>query len=189
MNETALIIDLKQGNAQAFTQLVEAYQHLVFSTILNIVQQAEEAEDASQEVFVQVYQNIKDFRGDSKLSTWLYRIAVSKALDCERKKKTKKRIGLVKNLLGITEKEEETATDFQHPGIVLDNKESATVLFKALKQLPESQRIAFTLIKAEGLSYEEVSKVMNVSVKAVEALMHRGKENLRKILSNYYSEK
>ncbi len=189
MNEAALINELKQGNQQAFTRLVEAYQHLVYSAILNIVQQAEEAEDASQEVFVQVYQSIRNFRGDSKLSTWLYRIAVSKALDCERKKKTKKRIGFVKNLVGFGSGEEETVTDFHHPGIALDNKESASVLFNALKQLPETQRIAFTLIKAEGLSYDEVSKVMNVSVKAVEALMHRGKENLRKILNNYYSEK
>lgn len=188
MNETALINELKQGDQQAFTRLVEAYQHLVYSTILNIVQHAEEAEDASQEVFVQVYQSIKNFRGDSKLSTWLYRIAVSKALDCERKKKTKKRIAFVRNLVGISIREEETVTDFQHPGIALDNKENASILFKALRQLPETQRIAFTLIKAEGLSYDEVSKVMNISVKAVEALMHRGKENLRKILSNYYSE-
>ncbi len=187
MNETALIQELKQGNAQAFTRLVEAYQHLVYHTILNIVQQTEEAEDAAQEVFVQVYQNIKSFRGDSKLSTWLYKIAVSKALDCERKKKTKKRIGFIKNLVGIGTREEETISDFHHPGIALDNKEAAAVLFKALKQLPETQRVAFTLIKADGLSYDEVSTVMNVSVKAVESLMHRAKENLRKILHNYYS--
>ena len=188
MNETALIIELKKGNAQAFTQLVEAYQHLVYNTILTIVQQVEEAEDAAQEVFIQVYQNIDGFRGDSKLSTWLYRIAVSKALDCERKKKSKKRIGFVKRLIGIGANEEDSITDFQHPGIALDNKEQAVILFKALKQLPENQRVAFTLIKAEGLGYDEVSKVMNVSVKAVESLMHRAKINLRKILHDYYSK-
>ncbi len=188
MNETALIHELKQGNAQAFTQLVEAYQHLVYNTVLSIVQQSEEAEDAAQEVFVQVYQSIKSFRGDSKLSTWLYKIAVTTALECERKKKTKKRISLVKNLIGIGTKEEETISDFHHPGIALDNKEQAAILFKALKQLSENQRIAFTLIKVEGLSYDEVSKVLNVSVKAVESLMHRGKENLRNILRNYYPE-
>ena len=65
---------------------------------------------------------------------------------------------------------------------------SGKILFKALKQLPENQRVAFTLIKAEGLGYDEVSKVMNVSVKAVESLMHRAKINLRKILHDYYSK-
>lgn len=188
MNEAALIIELKKGNAQAFTQLVEAYQHLVYNTVLTIVQQAEEAEDAAQEVFIQVFQNIGGFRGDAKLSTWLYRIAVSKALDVERKKKSKKRFGFVKQLIGMGSSEEENITDFHHPGISLANKEQAAILFKALKQLPENQRIAFTLIKSEGLSYEEVSHVMNVTVKAVESLMHRAKDNLRKILSDYYSQ-
>ncbi len=187
MNEPLLIKELQQGNAQAFTQLVETCQHLVFNTVLNIVQHEQEAEDIAQDVFIQVYQSIKDFRGDSKLSTWLYKIAVTKALDFERKKKTKKRINLFKNLIGIGAREEETISDFNHPGIQLDNKEQAAVLFKALNQLPENQRVAFTLIKAEGLSYDEVSKVLNVSVKAVEALMHRSKENMRKILNNYYS--
>jgi RNA polymerase sigma-70 factor (ECF subfamily) len=186
LEELALITALKQSNALAFKQLVETYQHMVFNAALNIIQQAQEAEDVAQEVFIQVYQSIKDFRGDAKLSTWLYRITITKALDHERKKKTKKRINTFKNLIGIGSKEEESIAEFNHPGIVLDNKEQATILFKALKQLPENQKLAFTLIKAEGLTYEEVSTILNTTVKAVEALMHRAKENLRKILKDYY---
>ena len=188
MNEKELIEQLRLGDRKAFTQIVEAYQHMVYNAILNIVQQAEEAEDAAQEVFVQVFQHIGGFRGDSKLSTWIYRIAISKALDCERKKKSKKRLGFIKNLVGLGIREEESVVDFYHPGIALENREKSAILFKALKQLPENQRIAFTLIKADGLSYDEVSKIMQVSIKAVESLMHRGKENLRKILANYYSK-
>ena len=187
MNDTAFIDLLKQRNEQAFTQLVEAYQHLVFNTVLGIVQQTEEAEDVAQEVFVQVYQSIYDFRGESKLSTWIYRIAISKALDCERKKKSKKRVDAFKNMIGIGTKEEDAIADFYHPGIALQQKENAAILFKALKQLPENQRTAFVLIKTEGLSYQEVSDIMQTSVKAIEALMHRAKENLRKILKDYYS--
>ena len=187
LNDPAFIQSLKQGNNAAFTQLIEAYQHMVFNTVLSIVQQFEEAEDVSQEVFVQVYQNVQDFRGDAKLSTWIYRIAVTKALDWERKKKTKKRINVVKNMIGIGVKEEESITDFHHPGIDLHNKEKAAFLFKALKQLPENQRMAFTLIKAEGLSYAEVSEILKTSIKGVEGLMHRAKESLRNILKDYYS--
>ncbi len=186
MNETLLIQELQQGNRQAFTQLVEAYQHMVHNTVLSIVQQVQEAEDVSQEVFVQVFQSIGSFRGESKLSTWLYRIAITKALDCERKRKTKKRINLIKNWVGIGDKEASEVAEFNHPGIALDKKEEAGILFRALQQLPESQRTAFTLIKAEGLSYEETSAIMKTTIKAVEALMHRAKENLRRILKDYY---
>ena len=188
MNDIEFVHSLKQGNSAAFTQLVEAYQHMVFNTVLSIVQQFQDAEDVSQEVFVQVYQSINDFRGDAKLSTWIYRIALTKALDYERKMKTKKRISVLKNIIGISTKEE-TITNFHHPGIDLDNKESAAILFKALKQLPENQRMAFVLIKAEGMSYAEVSDILRTSIKGVEGLMHRAKENLRNILRNYYSDK
>lgn len=187
MNETQLIQQLQQGDRQAFTTMVQAYQHMVYNTVLGIVQQVQEAEDVAQEVFVQAYLSVQNFRGDSKMSTWLYRIAITKALDCERKKKAKKRFNLVKNVLGIGEKEEEQVVDFHHPGVQLDNKEQAAILFKAMKQLPENQRIAFTLIKVEGLNYDETSAIMQTTVKAVEALMHRAKENLRKSLRNYYS--
>jgi RNA polymerase sigma factor (sigma-70 family) len=166
--------------------MVQAYQHMVYNTALGIVQEVQEAEDVAQEVFVQAYLSIGQFRGESKISTWLYRIAITKALDCERKKKTKKRINLVKNVFRIGSKEEEVS-DFHHPGVELDNKEQAATLFKAMQQLPENQRVAFVLIKVEGLSYEETGSIMQITIKAVEALMHRAKENLRKKLKDYYS--
>lgn len=72
--------------------------------------------------------------------------------------------------------------DFNHPGIALDKKENAAKLFKAISQLPDNQKTAFTLHKLEDLSYQEISEVMHTSVPAVESLMHRAKQNLRKIL-------
>jgi RNA polymerase sigma-70 factor (ECF subfamily) len=74
--------------------------------------------------------------------------------------------------------------DFHHPGVALDKKENAARLFKAISQLPDNQKTAFTLHKLEDLSYQEVSDVMKTSVSAVESLMHRAKQNLRKILEN-----
>jgi RNA polymerase sigma factor (sigma-70 family) len=179
LNEPELILSLQKGDQLAFKQLVETWQNMVYNTVLSIVQDRHEAEDVSQEVFIQVYQSVKGFRGDAKLSTWIYRVAVSKALDAERKKRSKKRIANLKSWIGLGEKEEE-AIHFHHPGVQLDNKERAAHLFRAMQKLPENQRIAFTLIKAEGLDYGETAGIMNISVKAVEALMHRAKENLRK---------
>ncbi len=179
---------MQQGDQQAFKQLVNHWQHMVFNTVLGIVQDTQEAEDLAQEVFIQVYQSIAGFRNEARLSTWLYRIAVTKALDAERRKKTKKRFAGFRALLGREEDSDEGIAHFIHPGVQLENKEKAAVLFNAMKGLPQNQRIAFLLIKTEGLSYEATAEIMKITVKAVEALMHRAKQNLRKALEKYYSD-
>ena len=189
LTETQLVVELKNGSEQAFSVLVQTYQNMVFNAVLGIVQQLEEAEDVAQEVFIQVYQSIKGFRGDAKLSTWVYRISITKALDFERGKKAKKRINALKNIIGIGEKDESSIPDFHHPGIALDIKEEANILFKAIKKLPENQRVAFVLIKVEGLNYANTAQILNTTEKGIEGLMHRAKENLRKILADYYSTK
>ncbi len=189
MDERILVDQLKKGDESAFRAIVEEWQKMVFNTALGIVQNAEDAEDITQEVFVQVYQSISSFKGDSKFSTWLYRIAITKSLDHERKKKRKKRFGFVKSIFGEENEVTVNPPDFHHPGVVLDNKENASVLFKAIGELPENQRIAFTLNKVEGLSYQEVSDIMQTTVSSVESLMHRAKNNLRKKLEDYYNSR
>jgi RNA polymerase sigma-70 factor (ECF subfamily) len=186
LDERILVEKLKQGDETAFKTIVETWQQMVYNTALGIVQNAEDAEDVAQEVFIKVYESISSFKGDSKLSTWLYRITITKALDHLRKKKTKKRFGLMQSIFGSGENEVIEKPDFHHPGVKLDNKEKAAVLFKAINQLPENQRIAFTLHKVEGLSYNEISEVMNSTVPAVESLLHRARQNLRKWLEKHY---
>lgn len=188
MIESQLIVELKQGSQSAFSELVKTYQDMVYNTALGIVQHSQEAEDVAQEVFIQVYQNIESFRGDAKLSTWLYRITISKALDFERSKKAKKRFNQIKNVFGLKEKAEEAIPDFHHPGVVLTQKQDAAILFKAIRQLPENQRVAFILIKTEGLSYSQTAQILNTTEKGVEGLMHRAKENLRKVLKEFLQE-
>ena len=100
MNEWTLIEQLKQGDEAAFKTIVDTWQNMVYNTAVGIVQNAEDAEDITQEVFVQVYQSISSFKGDSKFSTWLYRITITKSLDHERRKKRKKRFAFVKSLFG-----------------------------------------------------------------------------------------
>jgi RNA polymerase sigma factor (sigma-70 family) len=189
LNETELTALLKQGKRQAFDYLVQSYQVRVYNSCLGIVQNNTDAEDITQEVFVEVYRSINGFKGESKLSTWIYRIAITKSLDHLRGKKRKKRFGFVKALFN-----EETGQprfdppDFVHPGVQLENKERAAYLFKAISQLPESQKTAFTLHKVEGMSYQEISEVMQTTVSSVESLMFRAKQNLKSILSDYYNE-
>jgi len=188
LDEKLLIQALQTGSQQAFAQLVQLYQRMVFNTALSIIQQYEEAEDVAQEVFVQVYQSVKDFKGEAKLSTWLYRITITKSLDWQRKKKRKKRFALIEGLFGGNNEITHEVPEFYHPGISMENKEKAAMLFKALNKLPDNQKIAFTLNKVEGLSYQDVADVMSVTVASVEAYLHRAKENLRKQLTEYYRQ-
>lgn len=182
MNEFELIQGLRSGNEAAFKYLVDTYQDRVFNTAIGIVQNAEDAEDVAQEVFIQVYRSINQFKGESKLSTWLYRIATTRALDLLRSKKSKKRFGVIQRLFGDGNEPIWELPDFHHPGVALEKKENAAKLFRAINQLPDQQKAAFTLHKLEGLSYQEVSDVLETTVPAVESLMHRAKQNLRKML-------
>jgi RNA polymerase sigma factor (sigma-70 family) len=168
--------------------MVGAWKDMVYNTAIGILQNEEDAEDVTQEVFIQVIESIKTFKSESKLSTWLYRITISKALDHLRKKKRKKRFAYIQSLFGANDEIIEQP-DFHHPGVVLDNKERAALLFKTIARLPENQKIAFTLHKLEGLSYQEISEVMKTSISSVESLMHRAKNNLQKWLIDHYQNK
>ena len=183
MNEIELIQGLRNGDEAAFKFLVKNYQDRVYNTAIGIVQNAEDAEDVAQEVFIQVFRSIHSFKEESKLSTRIYRITTSRALDLLRNRKSKKRFGFLQRLFGDSNETLYEVPDFNHPGVTMDRKENAALLFKAINQLPENQKIAFTLHKLEDLSYQEISEVMQTSVAAIESMMHRAKQNLRKILS------
>jgi RNA polymerase sigma factor (sigma-70 family) len=190
MTEQELLNQLQNGNESAFKTLVETHQKRVFNTVLAIVQSFEEAEDISQDVFIEVYQSIHKFRGESKISTWLYRIATTKSLEIIRKKKTQKRFAFFTNLFNDDNEVIHSPVEFEHPGILLENKERSKQLFKAINQLPDNQKVAYTLCNIEGLSYQEITEVMEVSLSSVESLLFRAKANLKKSLhSIYYSQK
>ena len=186
MNQTELVVQLQQGDEAAFKKLVDDYQVMVYNTALGIVQNEDDADDITQEVFIQVFRSVSSFKGDSKFSTWLYRITIGKALDHEKKKKRKKRFGFVQSLFGGHEEVDMQMAEFDHPGVRLEKKERANELFNALKQIPDKQRTAFTLHKLEGQSYQEVAEIMNTTLYAVESLMGRAKANLKKELKKYY---
>ena len=188
MNELELIQQLRAGDEGAFKTLVANYQDLVYNTALGIVQNSEDAEDVAQEVFIQVYRSIDQFKGDARLSTWIYRITTTKALDHIRSRKRKKRFAFITSLFGPNDELVHEPVDFQHPGVTLDRKEQAALLFRMIDQLPENQKVAFTLHKTEELSYQEIADVMQLSVSAVESLLFRARQNLRKLLEKYYKQ-
>ena len=166
MQETELINGLRQKDESAFRLLVETYRNKVYNTVLNILQDSADADDSAQEVFIQVYESISSFKQQSSLSTWIYRIAVRKALDKIRKRKT--RLQLRKLLPWWMPEENKSEENFYHPGIALENK----------------QKAAFTLVKVQGMNYEEACEIMQQNIKAIESLISRAKQNLQKQLQN-----
>ncbi len=190
MEEQHFIKFLKEGTNQAYGRLLDEYQQKVFSTCISFVPNQEDAEDIAQEVFIEVFNSVGKFKGDSKLSTWIYRISVNKCLEFIRKKNTKKRFGFMQTLMGneISMNRSSYFTEFNHPGIQLENKEKSQILFAAINKLPEAQRIVYTLNKVDDLSYQEVSDITQKSISSIESLLFRAKKNLRDILHDYYKK-
>lgn len=189
MTEQELVKKLQQADQLAFKHLVDKYQDKVQNTCWGFVKSSTEAEDLTQEVFIEIYESIHTFKFESKLGTYIYRVAVNKSLDYIRKQKSQKRWGAVLSILSWGEnKELPSMPDWEHPGVTLENKERASILMSKVEELPENQRVAFTLHKIEGLSYQEIAEVMQVSLASVESLIFRAKQNLKKKLQGYYQQ-
>jgi RNA polymerase sigma factor (sigma-70 family) len=186
LEEKELIEKVIENDGEAFRELYEIFSSRVYNTILGILQNIEDAEDVTQEVFMQIHKSIKNFKRDSALTTWIYRITVNKAYEFVRSKKRKKRFAVVKSIFAKEEVEE--PVDFLHPGIITDNKERGKILFKAIGRLSDKQKTAFVLNKVENLSYKEISEIMELSLSSVESLIFRARDNLKKVLYDYYNE-
>ncbi|MDB4583909.1 sigma-70 family RNA polymerase sigma factor [Draconibacterium sp.] len=191
MSETEIIQKLQHGNEQAFRLMVEKYQKLVVNTCFGMVHNTEDAEDIAQEVFIEVFRSVEKFRADSKLSTWLYRIAVNRSLNFIRDNKKYKWFQSFEDEVEAKNRQlkqlESSKTD--QPEYELENKQRAIILHEAIGSLPQNQKVAFTLSKYEELSYQEISEVMELSVSSVESLLFRAKKNLQKKLYKCYKKK
>ncbi len=188
MEEQEFINQLIQGKQTAYSQLLDEYQQKVFGTCISFVPNKEDAEDIAQVVFLEVFKSISNFKGDSKLSTWIFRIATNKSLEFIRKKNTKKRFGFMQRIIGSEIPIDQTNyfTEFDHPGILMENKEKSATIFKAIDTLPESQRVIFTLAKIDGKSYQEIVEITGKSLSSVESILYRAKKGLQVKLENFY---
>jgi RNA polymerase sigma factor (sigma-70 family) len=187
LHEYELIESLKKGSEEAFQQLVSLYKDRIYNTALGFVQNGEDAEELAMDVFISVFENIRSFRQEASLGTWIYRITVTRSLDFIRKKKRQKRRGI--HIPFITSGEQAwEPPDFHHPGIQAEQKENAALLFKAIRQLPDQQQSAFLLQKMEGLSLQEIAAILKTSASAVESLLHRAKANLKKQLEAQFNQ-
>lgn len=178
--DAELVAQLQAGEEVAFRTLVERYQNRIYRIVFSLLRNAEEAEDVAQEVFVEVHQTITRFRGEASLSTWLYRLATSRALKNLRRARAKKRFAYLTSLLGFDNAVLHEPPDHAHPQALLEGQQQLQLLLAHIARLPESQQVAFTLRHEQELSYERIAAVLDTTVPAVESLLFRARQTLRK---------
>jgi len=187
VNEQEIIKGLLEKDEKAFREVVDKFKKNVFHTCFGFVHIKPDAEDIAQDVFIELYRSVAKFRGDSKLSTWIYRICINKSLNYLRKHRHSKFHIQIETLFGGLKDENEHIM-VSEPSAQEDNverKEMKKILHMAIDSLPENQRTAFTLSKFDDLSYNEIAEVMELSLSAVESLIHRAKIGLQKKLLSY----
>ncbi|WP_163712272.1 RNA polymerase sigma factor [Mangrovibacterium lignilyticum] len=189
MTDQELVRQINSGDDKAFRLLVDRHQKLVLHTCLGFVQDRDDAEDLAQEVFVDVYHSLPKFRGDSKLSTWIYRMAVNRSLNFVRDYKRRRFFQAIG--IGSSDDFNRDVADESwnsRPDHEVENKQRRTNLYHAINSLPERQRVAFTLSKLDDLSYQDIAGVMGLSLSSVESLIHRAKLGLQKKLYQCYKK-
>lgn len=171
---------LKSGNQSAFKTLVEEHQQFVFTTCLGIVHNKYDADDLTQDVFIQAFHSIHSFRADAKLSTWLCRMAINKSLNFVRDNKRKQ---FFQSIVSVDENSlSDESSDFW--GAEKELEICSQKLHKAIDALPKKQRTAFVLCKYDEMSYKEIAEVMEISLSSVESLLFRARKSLQKKLIN-----
>lgn len=184
MTDQQLITAMAAGDERSLTKLYTRYGTMIYNLVLVHLQQVEAAEETTQDVFLEAFRSAAKFEQRSEVKTWLYRIAVNKSLDRIRKDNAQKR-SLWKNVLSISSRPDiarQLPSDFDHPGILLENKEAARELFRGIYQLNDRQKTAFVLSFVENLPRKEVATIMQVTDKSLEGLLQRAKIQLRELL-------
>ena len=173
-------------DSEAFQKIFEENKGLIYALSFRLLGNRQEAENLTQEVFLNAFKAYSSFRGESKVSTWLYRIAVNQINRELRGKKLKKFLSL--DFLSAESDREPTiepAHPRNGPPAELEKKEIQRTVQRLIGSLPERQRTAITLQYYEGLAYEEIASAMEISHSSVESLLFRAKQNLEKRLAPY----
>jgi RNA polymerase sigma factor (sigma-70 family) len=162
-------------------ELYNNHKRMVYNLALQYVQNTEDAEEITQDVFVAVHQSYHSFKQDSSIATWIYRITINKSLDHIKAKKRKKRFSFLTTFFWNDNNElKYEPPEFNHPGVQLEDKEALANIFHHINQLPSNQKTALILHKIEQKPQVEVAEIMGISAKATESLIQRAKSTLSK---------
>ncbi len=181
VSDEELLKKVKNGDVDAFEEIIAKYEKKVFSLIYNMLKNDNDIEDIAQEVFVKVYKNIGKFHGNSSLYTWIYRITTNLCLDYIKKQKS---------VIYIDEKiqTDDGEVDFQLPSEeklqdeLYEEKELKQKLEKSIAKLPDKQRVMIVLRDIKGLSYEEISEILEIKLGTVKSQINRARLKLKELL-------
>jgi RNA polymerase sigma-70 factor, ECF subfamily len=190
MNDSEIIRLVLEGDREVFRILVEKHKSMVFRTCMGFLHDKDDSDDLTQEIFIQAYQSLQNFKKDASFSTWIYRIAVNASLNRLRKKNNSPILHRIDTYIHSA-KEIETLPplyDSANPESILISQENNKWVQNALDSLPDNQRTAIVLSKYDDLPQKKIAEIMKTTEGAVEALIQRAKANLRIKLAISYKK-
>ena len=187
--DTVLVEDFKKGSLEAFEEIVSRYESKAYNLAMRFTRNQEDAEEVVQDVFTTVFRKIDGFQGKSAFSSWLYRIIVNAAFMKLRKRKQSNTISL-EDLSPMVRQQCLERENLAHArsDAAAFQRELREILQSAIDRLPEQYRVVFILRDVDGLSNQEVSEILDLSIPAVKSRLHRSRLMLRKKLQRYYDE-
>ncbi len=188
-SDVALMARVREGDTDAFRELIERHQRAVINTIQRAIGDAWEAEDLAQRVFLQVYRSAKRYKATAKFTTWLFTITRNTILN-EHRRRARHAAESLDALQSPRDEEssgwQPTDTTARDPSQEVAEHELQDKIMEAIRQLPEAQQTAVILCRYEGLSYEEIARVLGCSVSATKSLLHRARLTLKEKLRGCY---
>ena len=174
VSDYELVQSASAGDEKAFEELVSRYKNLVYSVILRMVADAEDANDLAQEVFIKVYRNLDKYSPEFKFSTWVMRIATNTVIDFRRKKK--------QAFVSMDDMETELP-DIATPENTYLEKEEKEILKNAINKLPDMYKLPIVMYHLEGMSYQEISSSLGVGMSKIKNRIFRGRKLLKDMIN------
>ncbi len=182
LNEPVVLERFKRGDTSAFKDIVLAYQDRIYRLCRYMLGDPHNAEDAAQDTFLKAYQSLKNFKPDASLYTWLYRIAVNTCIDYKRKSAFESLFKHTNNGEDIIAEEQSTEPS---PEKLYESRQMTDALQKALKKLSQKLRTIIVMKEIEGLPYEDIARVLDISIGTVKSRISRAREELRDLMKGF----
>ncbi len=182
-NEQILLERSKAGDIAAFEMLIEAYQKKIFNLAFRMIGNYDDAGDLAQEALIRIFKSISNFKEQSSLSTWIYRITTNVCLDEIRKKKNRKVVSLDEEIHAEDgDMQRQIMSDDPLPDELMEKEELRQIINSAIESLPEDQRLVITLRDIQGFSYDEIAKVLDCPAGTVKSRINRARFALKNVL-------
>ena len=183
-DDNELVKQVCMGETQLFRLLIERHQQHIFNLCYRMLRQFEEADDATQDTFLKAYRSLKQFRGDARLKTWLCQIARN---ECLNRLRHENMASLDQQL--TTDHSFQIADSTPSPLELIEQRETQSIVHEAINKLPHQYRLVITLFHLNGLSYEEISQVMEIPMGTVKTHIFRARELLKSKLQAFVEGK